>query len=82
MADSTQILIQFNRLMRELEQGSVRRNCFQPWEIELLLDMDACNLPSRRKRETLRRYQKAVQRRIEQGATTPLKLSQYLSPRQ
>jgi hypothetical protein len=30
------------------------------------------------KRETLRRYQKAVQRAMEKGARTPLKLSQYL----
>jgi len=30
-------------------------------------------------RETLRRYQKAVQRSMEKGASTPLRLSEYLS---
>jgi len=81
MLDGEQVLARFNRLMRELEQGAVNRNCFQPWEIELLVDMDACQLPSRRKRETLRRYQKAFRRRIEQGGTEPLKLSEYLRAR-
>jgi hypothetical protein len=31
------------------------------------------------KRETLRRYQKAVQRSMEKGAPMPLRLSEYLS---
>jgi hypothetical protein len=30
------------------------------------------------KRETLKRYQKAVQRHMEKGAGLPLKLSEYL----
>jgi hypothetical protein len=30
------------------------------------------------KRETLRRYQKAVQRSMEKGAQMPLRLSEYL----
>jgi len=81
MFEGEQVLTRFNRLMREIENGTVNRNCFHPWEIELLVDMDACNLPSRRKWETLRRYQKAFRRRIEQGADTPLKLSEYLESR-
>jgi hypothetical protein len=31
------------------------------------------------KRETLRRYQKAVQRSMEKGAPMPLRLSEYLN---
>lgn len=81
MQDGEEVLVRFNRLMREIEQGSVNRNSFQPWEIELLVDMDSCKVPSRRKRETLRRYQKAFRRRIENGATAPLKLSEYLRSR-
>ncbi len=80
MCDHDQMLAQFNRLMREMERGSVTRTCFQPWEVELLVDMDTCSLPSRRKGETLRRYQKAFRRRMEQGAQ-PLKLSEYLRAR-
>ena len=78
MEDCEQLLIRFNRLVRELEQGAVTRNCFKPWEIELLLDMDACDLGSRRKWQILRQYQKAVRRHLENGGPRPLKLSEYL----
>lgn len=81
MLDGEYVLTRFNRLMRELEHGAVNRNCFHPWEIELLVDMDSCQLPTRRKRETLRRYQKAFRRRIERGTCEPLKLSEYLLAR-
>lgn len=82
MLDSTSdpeaVLHRFNRLMQELLQGSFKRNCFRPWEIELLLDIEACNLTGAGRREMLRRYQKAVQRHFERGGTMPLKLSEYL----
>ena len=57
----------------------MQRNTFRPWEIELLLDIESCNLREINKRDTLRRYQKAVQRHMEKGARVPLKLSEYLS---
>ena len=71
-------LNRFNRLMQELIRGNMSRNTFQPWEIEILLDIDACQIREPVKRETLRRYQKAVQRAMERGAPTPLRLSEYL----
>jgi hypothetical protein len=71
-------LNRFNRLMQELIRGNMNRNTFQPWEIEILLDIDACQIREPVKRETLRRYQKAVQRAMEKGAPTPLRLSEYL----
>jgi hypothetical protein len=46
--------------------------------VELLLDIEACNLRESAKREVLKRYQKAVQRHMEKGARLPLKLSEYL----
>jgi len=76
--DSDTILAQFNRLMSDLLRGKLVRNTFRPWEIELLLDIQMCELKDGQKRETLRRYQKAVQRHMEKGAGTPLKLSEYL----
>ena len=76
--DSEALLNRFNRLMQELIRGNMNRNTFQPWEIEILLDIEMCNLREAVKRETLRRYQKAVQRSMEKGARTPLKLSEYL----
>ena len=79
--DSEIVLAQFNRLINELLRGNMTRNCFRPWEIELLLDIDDCSLREASKRDTLRRYQKAVQRQMERGAHQPLKLSEFLNQR-
>jgi hypothetical protein len=76
--DSEAVLHRFNRLMQELLRGSMNRNTFHSWEIDLLLDIEACNVKETTKRETLRRYQKAVQRSMEKGAPTPFMLSEYL----
>ena len=78
LPDSDAVLAQFNRLIQELLRGSMNRNTFRPWEVELLLDIEACNLRDSSRRETLRRYQRAVQRHMETGARLPLKLSEYL----
>jgi hypothetical protein len=78
LPDSETVLAQFNRLIQELLRGNIQRNTFRPWEIEILLDIESCNLREVNKRDTLRRYQKAVQRHMEKGARLPLKLSEYL----
>jgi hypothetical protein len=78
LPDADAILIQFNRLIQELLRGNMNRNTFRPWEIELLLDIESCNLRESSKREILRRYQRAVQRQMEKGGRVPLKLSEYL----
>lgn len=78
LPDSETVLAQFNRLIGELLRGSLNRNSFRPWEIELLLDMESCDFTDVNKRETLKRYQKAVQRHMDRGARLPLKLSEYL----
>ncbi|MGI8741345.1 MAG: hypothetical protein ACR2NN_02010 [Bryobacteraceae bacterium] len=72
------VLNRFNKLVQELLRGSITRNTFRPWEIDILLDIEACNLRDGARRETMRRYQKAVQRAMEKGAPMPLKLSEYL----
>lgn len=76
--DSDQVLGRFNRLMQDLFKESANRNCFYPWEIELLLDIQSCNLRENNRRDVLRRYQKVVQRQLESGATSLLKLSEFL----
>lgn len=76
--DSEAILAQFNKLIQELLRGTMNRNTFRPWEIELLLDIEACQVRDNAKRETLRRYQKAVQRQMEKGSPAPMKLSEFL----
>ncbi len=77
--DSDAVLARFNKLVQELLRGSITRNTFRPWEIEILLDIDFCNLRDANKKETLRRYQRSVQRQMERGAEKPMKLSEYLS---
>jgi hypothetical protein len=77
--DSEVMMNRFNKLLQELIRGTMTRNTFQPWEIDILLDIEACQLREVVRRETLRRYQKAVQRAMEKGAPTPFKLSEYLS---
>lgn len=76
--DSEARLNRFNRLMQELIRGTMSRNTFQPWEIDILVDIEMCQVHEPVKRETLRRYQKAVQRSMEKGAPMPLRLSEYL----
>lgn len=72
-------LRQFNKLIQELLRGSLNRNTFQPWEIEILLDIDSCDLGDTNRRELLKRYQKAANRYFERGGRTLLKLSEYLA---
>jgi hypothetical protein len=69
---------QFNRLIREVLRGQMNRNTFRPWEVELLLDIESCNLRESSKEGVLRRYQKAVQRQLDRGATAPMMLSEFL----
>ncbi len=78
LPDSDAVLAQFNRLIAEILRGSLNRNTFRPWEIDLLLDIETCDFGDVNKRETLKRYQKAVQRHMEKGARLPFKLSEYL----
>lgn len=68
----------FNRLVQELLRGKLERNCFQRWEVDLLLDIESCDMGPGAKRQALKRYQRAVTRQLEKGADTPFKLSEYL----
>ena len=76
------MLGRFNRLMAELARGVITRNHFAPWEIELLLDLQSCKLEPRRRSETLRQYQRAVERQMEKGPGPPMKLSDFLARRE
>ncbi len=71
-------LNRFKRLIGELQRGEMNRNSFAPWEIDLLLDFESCQLPPRRRLETLRQYQRAVERQMESGPGPPIKLSHFL----
>ena len=72
------MLNRFRRLVGELQRGSITRNDFQPWEIDLLLDMETCHVERKRRADILRQYQRAVERQLEMGSGPPMKLSEFL----
>ena len=72
------MLNRFNRLMGELARGVIARNGFEPWEVEILLDIQGCQLEPRRRSETMRQYRRAVERQLQSGAGPPMKLSDFL----
>lgn len=74
-------LQRFQRLITEVLRGDIRRNAFQPWEIDILLDMAACGLDSRRQGLRLRQYLRAVRKQLELGPGPPMKFSEFLQTR-
>jgi hypothetical protein len=82
--DLSQLEIQlhrFNKLLAEVMRGPVTRNSFQPWEFQILLDLEHCQIERRRRLEILRQYQRAVAKQMERGPGPPMKLSQFLAQR-
>ena len=77
--DTEEVLLRFNRLIRELLRGRTSRQSFHPWEVELLLDIENCQIKESARERVIRRYQQAVQRQIGRGATMPMKLSEFLA---
>lgn len=75
------MLNRFRRLISELIRGTLARNTFAPWEVELLLDLANCEIKPRYRLDTLKQYQKAVERQMETGPGPPMKLSEYLQER-
>jgi hypothetical protein len=75
------MLNRFNRLINEVMRGAIARNSFLPWEVDLLLDMETCQLDRRRRTDILRQYQRAVERQMESGPGPPMKLSEFLEVR-
>jgi hypothetical protein len=71
----------FRRLIAEVLRGKTRRTVFQPWEVELLVEIDSCGLDPKRRTRTLRSYVRAVERHLEQGPGPPMKLEEFLATR-
>lgn len=75
------MLNRFRRLLGELRRGEVTRNSFQPWEVDILLDFADCTLEGGERAETLRQYEKAVEKQMETGPGPPMTLSEFLQLR-
>ena len=73
-------LNRFRRLIGEVTRGALARNSFQPWEVEILMDLENCKLERRRRMDILRQYQKAVERQMFEAPGPPMKLSEFLEP--
>jgi hypothetical protein len=71
----------FRRLITEVIRGQMKRTVFQPWEVEILIDIDSCSVPARRRVGALRHYLTAVERQLERGPGPPMKLSEFLELR-
>ena len=71
-------LTALHQLVQEIIGGSVRRNTFSQWELELLLDLQTCRIRKGARSEMLRRYLRAVQKHYAQGAVGPLRLAVFL----
>ena len=80
-ADLELMANRFNRLVKELLQGEVRRTCFQPWEVDLLLDLQECRLTRSRREDALRRYERVVCRQLERGELPPVRFSDFVGQR-
>ncbi len=72
---------QFDHLIEELVAGKMERGRFETWEVDILLDVLGCSLRRISRPLVLRQYQQAVQRQLENGATLPMRLSQFLASR-
>lgn len=81
LIDQELMLNRFKRLIGEVTRGVVARNSFQRWEVEILLDLDNCQLERRRRMEIFRQYERAVERQMTDGPGPPMKLSEFLELR-
>jgi hypothetical protein len=77
--DQELTLNRFRRLIGEVTRGALARNSFQPWEAEILMDLENCQLDRRRRIVTLKQYQKAVERQMFTNPGPPMKLSEFLA---
>lgn len=68
----------FQKLITEVMLGNIRRTSFEPWEIELIVDLEGCAVPPARRVGILRQYHKAVRRQLDTGPGPPMKLSEFL----
>jgi hypothetical protein len=78
LEDLELMLNRFNRLLNEVIRGESQRNSFLPWEVDILLDLENCELDRRRRLEILRQYRRAVGIQMEKGPGPPMKLSEFL----
>jgi hypothetical protein len=73
------MLAQFNNLIQEVASGQMHRNVFEPWELELLLDIESCCVRQSSRASLLRRYQRAATTQASAGGAPILRFSDFLA---
>ncbi len=71
-------IAQFNGLIQEVIGGQPRRHVFLPWELAILLDIEACAVRQSSRTDLLRRYQRAACQHAATGPRELLKFSEFL----
>jgi hypothetical protein len=79
--DRDLMLSRFQRLIGELIRGVSTRTVFEPWELQILLDVNECALNPKQRTNILRQYQNGVAKQLEKGPGPPMKLSEFLQRR-
>lgn len=67
----------FDALVGELICGGPKWSSFQPWEMQLLLDLSTCRISRSRRTQVLLQYQQYVRKEIRKGRSASL-LSVFL----
>ena len=75
------MLHRFRRLILEVISGETKRAVFEPWEVELLTDIESCTVRPARRIGALRRYLTAAERLLKRGPGPPMKFSEFLARR-
>lgn len=73
------MLSQFNSLIQEVACGQMHRHIFEPWELEVLLDIESCCVRQSSRAGLLRRYQRAATNQANAGGADLLKFSDFLA---
>ena len=73
------VRLRFKRLIGELLEQRLKRNTFQSWEVDLLIDIDQYHFPRSLRTRLLQRYERAVLKSLEKGNAKPFLFSQYLA---
>lgn len=68
----------YRQFVYQLISGNVRRNTFTQWEMDLLFDLEKFPVRKSRRAQILRRYVKATNRHISDGASAPPRLAEFL----
>jgi hypothetical protein len=74
---SDAVAVRFNRLIRSVLDGDLKGNSFQPWELEIILDLERWPLPQAEFRRAILRYQRYGNRCLCKGAAVPQTISDY-----